>query len=343
VSFGGSEVDFPESFTADQIQRALALAAPPAAAPPAPSSPILAPQDFMRFVAQQPNQPGGGEAGNPPSVPDVPTDEDGLSDTGGTGNVSNLSDPPTAAEVGGRSGIQAALDAAVNGINSSTGQAALTGLSFAPYGAIAATGAKLGAAGLGLLGFGGPRAQPNVLGNLAEQQAFENAPSIEDTNTATGGGFRGSTPEAQAAFAAQRSGEQNLAPPEVNEAREDAPPAAPPPDVPTVTAPPDVPDISNSPDNPEDTGGTAGVGPSGTGPSGDAPSGPGPSGGGGSSGDSGAGDEARGGVVPRRTHPRGSFRNAPRFAVGGGVPMSERQQRLARIRAFEALHGARAI
>jgi hypothetical protein len=67
--------------------------------------------------------------------------------------------------------------------------------------------------------------------------------------------------------------------------------------------------------------------------------GPGPSDG----GDGSGGDEARGGVVPRRTYPRGSFRNAPRFAVGGGVPMSERQQRLARIRAFEALHGARAI
>src|SRR5438309_4613867 len=63
-------------------------------------------------------------------------------------------------------------------------------------------------------------------------------------STATGGGFRGSTPEAQQAFAAQRSGEFNLTPPEVNEAREDAPPGppagiaptAPPPDVaPTVT------------------------------------------------------------------------------------------------------------
>ena len=55
---------------------------------------------------------------------------------------------------------------------------------------------------------------------------------------------RKDAPEAQQAFAAQRSGEFNLTPPEVNEAREDAPPGppagiaptAPPPDVaPTVT------------------------------------------------------------------------------------------------------------
>jgi hypothetical protein len=197
VAFGGSEVDFPDTFRADQINTALGLAAPrtpPPAPPPPTPAPLLTNADAARFLAQQ-ESAGGGEGGNPPSVPDVPTDEGGLSDTGGTGNVSNLSNPPTASEFGGRSGIQAALDAAVNGINSPEGQLALTGLSFAPYGAIASTGAKLGALGLGFFGFGGPRATPNVEGNKAEQQAFENAPPQ----------FVGTDP---AALAAQRSGER---------------------------------------------------------------------------------------------------------------------------------------
>ena len=78
---------------------------------------------------------------------------------GGRGNVSDLGNLPEVTDMGtpgGRSGIQAAIDAAVNAINSPTGQTALDLASLTGYGAIPAAAAKIAGRVGARLGFGGP-------------------------------------------------------------------------------------------------------------------------------------------------------------------------------------------
>jgi len=356
LSWGGSDLEARPDVSQDQIAKALGLATnPPSAAP------TISNQDAFRFLAQQsggglPGLPGVGGGGEDMSGGRAPTDPGSFFTTPngeqvalegvngpGRGNVSDLGNLPEVTDMGtpgGRSGIQAAIDAAVNAINSPTGQTALDLASLTGYGAIPAAAAKIAGRLGGRFGFGGPPAPE---------------PTVETLNETLSGAFRGSTPEAQAQFAAQRSGERA---PDVMGNREDVGPTAP-PNVPDNTSSPDAPGVpTGPPDSPagQVSGGELGI-------SADAPTapdtgspGPGPSGGGGSSGDSGTGDEARGGFIPRRTNIRGSFKGVKHFQGGGAVtpptlyrnggvaaPMSERQARLNRIAAFEKVHGAHSI
>src|SRR5438445_8301572 len=209
---------------------------------------------------------------------------------GGRGNVSDLGNLPEVTDMGtpgGRSGIQAAIDAAVNAINSPTGQTALDLASLTGYGAIPAAAAKIAGRLGGRLGFGGPPAPE---------------PTVETLNETLSGALRGSTPEAQQQFAQQRSSERA---PDLNEPREDVAPTSPPPGIaPTVS---------------EAEGGT-GVSGSTSGPAGEASGTGAPGAGAGDSGAAGApGDYGRGGLARRGA--AGSFKNAKKLSGGG--PSSE--------------------
>jgi len=343
LSWGGSELNARDDISQGQIAQALGLAVNP----PAPAAPTISNQDVMRFMAQQnggimpgllpggEDAPGtGAEVGTPSGAPGGTP---GAPSVGGTGSISDLSNLPEVTDVNGRSAIAQALDAAVNGINSPLGQTALDLASITGFGAVPAFAGRVAGRLGSFFGFGGPRPEPNVLGNKAEQEAFEAAPPS----------FRGTTPEAENEFAQQRSGERapevTVVPPEVNEAREDAPPQAPPPSVPDAppAAPPDVPDITETGDT--GIGGPSGPGGSG-GPGGGAPSGPGGGTASGPSGDSSDAEALGGSITRRPRHPvmvKGSFKGAPKFSGGG--PVSERQARLNRIAAFEKVHGTHPI
>jgi hypothetical protein len=291
--------------------------------PPAAPSPIRGVLDGLGPLAFM---PGGGDDGGGASPPGG---GGGATPGGQAPAASPTSDTPTGdtpAVVGeasgaGRSSFEQAIDAAVNGVNSPIGTVGLSALAAGLPGigtAIAAGAKGLAALGRGF-GFGGSHADPSM--NMS--------------------------PEAQTAFAAQRSGER--APISFNRSDEAATggnPAA------------GVGPAGSGSGVAGDTGGVGSgqSGPAGAGVAGADSAGPGTGPGeGGPAGDSGAGGPAgdggdggpgdggfrRGGRVPRSTHPRGgksAWKGAPHFARGGVV--SERQARLARIREFERNFGA---
>ena len=313
-SWGGSEIDFPAEWTPEQIAQGQALALnPPSSAPPGSTT-----ADALRFLTMRDNGAlpglpgvGGGEdsGGRGPQAPSVSPDQGipGASNVGGTGSISNLGDLPEATEMSPPSMFD---------MSNLTGQQAFD-------------------AGLTALGLGFSAAAMNPLGivtNLKDagrigksiSETVNPDPTLSNINAALGGAFRGSTPEAEQAFSAQRSGERS---PEVSNAREDIGPAPAPTGIaPTVS---------------EAEGGT-GVSGSTSGPAGEASGTGAPGAGAGDSGDAGsAGDYGRGGRIPRRTNVGGSFKGAKKYAGGG--PVNERQARLDRIRNFESKHGKVAI
>ncbi len=342
-SWGPSDVTFPSGWSDEQLAKAEALI----------TSPSIKNQDLLRFVDQQGGGPlglpGGGDSG--PTAPNSATPSEGASFDMPSFNTDFTISPETGGRIGGVvGGVGGALLGALTG-PAAVGVSPVLG-ALGAYAGKETLGPRITSTINSL--FGGGRTGPGTL-NTSENQIevpdIEAAPAAPPQFTpgqlSAAGSLGISNPSAQGfAFSGSPTGFVDIAGNPLGQAptgREDIGPPAP-PSPPTEPDAPTGPPAGVGPDNPD--------GPSGSGPSGGG-SGAGGGSAGGASGDA-SDAEARGGVVTRRPRNpvmvRGGWQGAKRFATGGGVPMyyqrggpaapmSEREARARRVRAFELAHG----